>query len=78
MYQRGFFNKRDILAFVLANLRYQLVGERNEAEVDRIQGAALQVVKGHNVEELLEMGNDVYDRYAVSYTHLTLPTKRIV
>lgn len=63
MYQRGFFNKRDIFAFVLANLRYQLVGERNEAEVDRIQGAALRVVKGHNVEELLEMGNDVYDRY---------------
>ncbi len=63
MYQRGFFNKRDIVAFVLANLRYQLVGERNEDEVDRIQGAALRVVKGHNVDELLEMGNDVYDRY---------------
>jgi HAD superfamily hydrolase (TIGR01490 family) len=63
MYQRGFFNKRDIAAFVLANLRYQLVGERNQDEVDRIQSAALRVVKGHNVEELLMMGNDVYDRY---------------
>ena len=63
MYQRGFFNKRDIAAFVLANLRYQLVGERNQDEVDRIQSAALRVVAGHNVQELLEMGNDVYDRY---------------
>jgi HAD superfamily hydrolase (TIGR01490 family) len=63
MYQRGFFNKRDIAAFVLANLRYQLVGERNQDEVDRIQTAALRVVAGHNVQELLDMGNDVYDRY---------------
>ena len=63
MYQRGFFNKRDIFAFLLANLRYQLVGERNQLEVDRIQTAALRVVKGHDVAELLEMGNDVYDRY---------------
>ena len=63
MYQRGFFNKRDIAAFVLANLRYQLVGERNEEEVDRIQSAALRVVRGHNVKELLEMGNDVYNKY---------------
>jgi len=63
MYQRGFFNKRDIAAFVLANLRYQLVGERNQDEVDRIQSAALRVVAGHNVQELLDMGNDVYERY---------------
>jgi len=63
MYQRGFFNKRDIAAFVLANLRYQLVGERNQDEVDRIQTAALRVVAGHNVQELLDMGNDVYERY---------------
>ena len=63
MYKRGFFNKRDIAAFVLANLRYQLMGERNQDEVDRIQSAALRVVKGHNVDELLEMGNDVYDKY---------------
>ena len=63
MYQRGFFNKRDIAAFVLANLRYQIIGERNQDEVDRIQTAALRVVKGHNVRELLDMGNDVYDKY---------------
>lgn len=63
MYQRGFFKKRDIFAFLLANLRYQLVGEKNQAEVDRIQTAALRVVKGHDVAELLSMGNDVYDRY---------------
>ena len=28
MYQRGFFTKRDVSAFVLANLRYRLTGKK--------------------------------------------------
>ena len=63
MYQRGFFRRRDILAFLLANARYQLVGERNQAEINGIENSALSIIKGHSVEELSAMGNDVYDRY---------------
>ncbi|MEI6041928.1 MAG: HAD-IB family hydrolase, partial [Actinomycetes bacterium] len=33
MYQRGFFSKKDISAFVLANLRYRLTGTENPDEI---------------------------------------------
>ena len=37
MYQRGFFTKRDVSAFVLANLRYRLTGKENKSEIERFQ-----------------------------------------
>ena len=63
MYSRGFFNKRDVLAFVLANLRFKLSGEKNQGEVDRIQSAGMRIAKGKKVDEMLEIGNDVYKKY---------------
>jgi HAD superfamily hydrolase (TIGR01490 family) len=37
MYQRGFFTKKDISAFVLANIRYRLTGkENNVVEIEKI------------------------------------------
>ena len=63
MYSRGFFNKRDILAFVIANLRFKLSGEKSQDEVDRIQNAAMKVVKGKNVDEMLAMGDEIYTKY---------------
>jgi len=63
MYQRGFFNRRDILAFLLANLRYQLTGKENKEEILRIQQAACDFISGHKVAELESLALDVYDRY---------------
>jgi HAD superfamily hydrolase (TIGR01490 family) len=63
MYQRGFFNRRDIAAFLLANLRYQLTGKENKEEVLRVQNAACEFIKGHRVEELETLASDVYDRF---------------
>ena len=63
MYQRGFFNRRDIFAFLLANLRYQLTGKENTEEIARIQQAACDFIRGHKVSELESLASDVYDRY---------------
>ena len=37
MYQRGFFTKKDISNFVMANLRYRLSGVENKEEIAKIQ-----------------------------------------
>jgi len=63
MYQRGFFTKKDISAFVLANLRYRLTGKENKDEITRFQNAACEFIKGHNVIEIEKIGQEIYEEY---------------
>lgn len=80
MYQRGFFSKKDIGAFVLANLRYRMTGTENPKEIARFQKAAQDFVGGHDVEHLFKIGNEIYDEYvspamwketiAIAHSHL--------
>lgn len=63
MYQRGFFTKRDISTFVLANLRYRLTGTENPEEIAKYQNAACEFIGGHNVKEIIAIGAEVYDQY---------------
>lgn len=63
MYQRGFFSKKDIGAFVLANLRYRMTGTEKPEEIARFQKAAQDFVGGHDVDHLFAIGNEIYDEY---------------
>ena len=63
MYQRGFFSKREVSAFMLANLRYRLTGKENPEEINKFRDAAQSFVKGHKVDEIMSIGSDVYDKY---------------
>lgn len=63
MYQRGFFSKKDISRFVLANLRFRLTGKENGAEIKRWQDAATDFIGGHNVKEIETMAQEIYDEY---------------
>ena len=63
MYQRGFFTKKDISAFVLANIRYRLTGKENKEEIIRFQNSACEFIKGHNVEEIEKIGQEIYEEY---------------
>jgi len=63
MYQRGFFTKKDISNFVLANLRYHLSGVENKEEIAKIQNAACKFIEGHAVSEIEKMGFEIYDEY---------------
>ncbi|CAB4735772.1 unannotated protein [freshwater metagenome] len=63
MYQRGFFSKRDISAFVLANLRYRLTGTEKPEEIQKFQNAACDFIGGHNVKEIEAIGSEIYDEF---------------
>ena len=63
MYQRGFFTKRDVSAFVLANLRYRLTGKENKSEIERFQNAACEFIKGHDVKKIAVIGNEIYEEH---------------
>ena len=63
MYQRGFFSKRDISAFVLANLRYRLTGAEKQEEIAKFQNAACDFIGGHGVKEIEAIGSEIYDEF---------------
>ena len=63
MYQRGFFTKKDISNFVMANLRYRLSGVETKEEIAKLQGAACEFFRGHDAAIIEKMGIEVYDEY---------------
>lgn len=63
MYQRGFFTKADISRFVVANLRFRMTGTEKQEVIERYQKAATDFVGGHKVEEILALGEEIYDEY---------------
>ena len=63
MYQRGYFTKADISRFVLANLRFRLTGTEKKEEIVKFQNAATSFIGGHNVQEIQNLAQEIYDEY---------------
>lgn len=63
MYQRGFFTKADISRFMVANLRFRLTGQEKPDQIERFKQAAADFVGGHQVTDLLAIGQEIYDEY---------------
>lgn len=63
MYKRGFFTKADVSRFMVANLRFRLTGQEKPEEIDRFKKAATDFIGGHKLEELLIIGQQIYDEY---------------
>lgn len=63
MYQRGYFTKSDISRFVLANLRFRLTGTEKKEEIIKFQNAATSFIGGHNVQDIHNVGQEIYDEY---------------
>jgi HAD superfamily hydrolase (TIGR01490 family) len=63
MYQRGYFTKKDISRFVLANLRFRLTGKENKEEIARFQNAATDFIGGHNVKDIEAIAQQIYDEF---------------
>ena len=63
MYQRGYFTKKDISRFVLANLRFRLTGKEITDEIKRFQDAATDFIGGHNVKDIEAIAQEIYDEY---------------
>ena len=63
MYQRGYFTKKDISRFVVANLRFRLTGKENKEEIQRFQDAATDFIGGHNVKDIESIAQEIYDEF---------------
>ena len=63
MYKRGYFTKADISRFVLANLRFRLTGKEKKEEIKRFQDAATDFIGGHDVADIQNIGQEIYDEY---------------
>lgn len=63
MYQRGFFTKADISRFVVANLRFRMTGVEKQDVIERYQKAATDFVGGHKAEDILKLGEEIYDEF---------------
>ncbi len=63
MYQRGYFTKADISRFVVANLRFRMTGTEKQEVIERFQKAATDFIGGHKVEDILKLGEEIYDEY---------------
>ena len=63
MYQRGYFSKKDISRFVLANLRFRLTGKENKEEIARYQKSATDFIGGHSVKDIEAIAQEIYDEY---------------
>ncbi|MDH6225705.1 HAD-IB family hydrolase [Streptomyces sp. MJP52] len=63
LYKRRFFDTRDLLRFAWQQAYFRLAGVEDPAHMQEASDAALSIVKGHSVEELRVIGDDIYDEY---------------
>jgi HAD superfamily hydrolase (TIGR01490 family) len=63
MYNRGFFTKRDIGAWVLANIRFRMTGTEKSEVIARFQKAATDFIAGHRVDEIRVIGEEIYNEF---------------
>jgi len=63
MYNRGFFTKRDIGAWVLANIRFRMTGTEKSDVITRFQKSATDFIKGHDVKEIKAIGEEIYTEF---------------
>jgi HAD superfamily hydrolase (TIGR01490 family) len=63
MYNRGFFTKRDIGAWVLANIRFRMTGTEKSEVISRFQKAATDFIGGHDVKEIRLIGEQIYSEF---------------
>jgi HAD superfamily hydrolase (TIGR01490 family) len=63
MYNRGFFTKKDIGAWVLANIRFRMTGTEKREVIARFQKAATDFIAGHKVDEVRIIGEEIYNEF---------------
>ena len=58
---RKYFTYRDVLGFVYAQAKFQLIGRENSDDVAAGRRKALAFIEGRSTEELVRLGEEVYD-----------------
>ncbi len=63
LYKRKFFAKRDLLRFAWQQAYFRMAGQEDPEHMRDARDSALSIVKGHRVEELMSIGEEIYDEY---------------
>jgi HAD superfamily hydrolase (TIGR01490 family) len=63
LYKRKFFDTRDLARFAWQQAWFRLAGTEDPEHVQEAQASALAIVKGHHVEELRIIAEEIHDEY---------------
>lgn len=63
LHRRKFFSTRDIARAAWQQAWFKYVGVEDPHHIDQARAAALQFIAGHEVAELEEIGEEVFDEY---------------
>jgi len=58
---RNYFTYRDVLGFIYAQAKFQWLGKENSDDVAAGRRKALTFIEGRSVEQLVTLGEEVYD-----------------
>jgi len=58
---RKYFTYRDVLGFVYAQAKFQVLGKENSDDVAAGRRKALAFIEGRSTDELMRLGEEVYD-----------------
>src|ERR1700761_7585430 len=58
---RNYFTYRDVLGFIYAQAKFQVLGKENSDDVAAGRRKALTFIEGRSVSELVALGEEVYD-----------------
>jgi HAD superfamily hydrolase (TIGR01490 family) len=61
MYRRKFFTRRDIAAAAWRQAYFRVVGIEDPDHVARTRASALAFIEGHSVQELEDLGEEIFD-----------------
>ncbi|CAG6398234.1 HAD-IB family hydrolase [Streptomyces cocklensis] len=63
LYKRHFFDTRDLVRFAWQQAYFRMAGSEDPEHMQDARDSALSIVKGHRVEELMSIGEEIYDEY---------------
>ncbi|OBG61610.1 HAD family phosphatase [Mycobacterium sp. E735] len=58
---RNYFTYRDVLGFIYAQAKFQVLGKENSNDVAAGRRKALAFIEGRSVEQLVTLGEEIYD-----------------
>jgi HAD superfamily hydrolase (TIGR01490 family) len=58
---RNYFTYRDVLGFIYAQAKFQLLGKENSDDVAAGRRKALAFIEGRSVAQLVSLGEEIYD-----------------
>ncbi|MDX3098884.1 HAD-IB family hydrolase [Streptomyces sp. ME01-24h] len=63
LYKRKFFRSRDLARFAWQQAYFRIAGSEDPEHMREVRDSALSIIKGHRVEELMSIGEEIYDEY---------------